>query len=223
MDLRALPEYVEPMVSPVSRPDVAKEYPLVLTNAKFTTYIHSQLRGLTESAQSVAPSQRRHSSRDRGAFWYHGQKLDGHRKPARFDSRQSARHRRDRAGRSVLPAWLVARVQGVGAAGLRFLRRRFGQSESADRFRYRRSDQRLAAASIVSVPCPTGAVAGEKYFRYAPRHVDSFSRRPKRFGSIIYGSIHLVLPPSLRQVFFHLDCIHGLANKKRFVSSTRRK
>jgi anaerobic selenocysteine-containing dehydrogenase len=41
-----LPEYVEPMISPVTRPDIAAEYPLVLTNAKFTTYIHSQLRGL---------------------------------------------------------------------------------------------------------------------------------------------------------------------------------
>ena len=30
----------------MSRPDIAAEYPLVLTNAKFTTFIHSQLRGL---------------------------------------------------------------------------------------------------------------------------------------------------------------------------------
>ena len=50
----ALPEYVEPMISPLSRPDVAKDYPLVLTNAKFTTYIHSQLRGLT-SLRKVSP------------------------------------------------------------------------------------------------------------------------------------------------------------------------
>jgi anaerobic selenocysteine-containing dehydrogenase len=49
-----LPEYVEPMVSPVSRPDVAGEYPLVLTNAKFTTYIHSQLRALP-SLRKAAP------------------------------------------------------------------------------------------------------------------------------------------------------------------------
>ncbi|HUK40438.1 MAG TPA: molybdopterin-dependent oxidoreductase, partial [Candidatus Acidoferrales bacterium] len=41
-----LPEYQEPLISPVSRPDIAAEYPLVLTNAKFTTFIHSQLRGL---------------------------------------------------------------------------------------------------------------------------------------------------------------------------------
>lgn len=42
----ALPEFVEPAISPVSRPEVAAEYPLVLTNAKFTTYIHSQQRAL---------------------------------------------------------------------------------------------------------------------------------------------------------------------------------
>jgi anaerobic selenocysteine-containing dehydrogenase len=41
-----LPEYVEPAVSPLSRPDLAAEYPLVLTNAKFTTYVHSQQRAL---------------------------------------------------------------------------------------------------------------------------------------------------------------------------------
>jgi anaerobic selenocysteine-containing dehydrogenase len=41
-----LPEYEEPAISPVSRPDLAAEYPLVLTNAKFTTFIHSQQRAL---------------------------------------------------------------------------------------------------------------------------------------------------------------------------------
>jgi len=42
----ALPEYIEPAVSPISRPDIAAEFPLVLTNAKFTTYVHSQQRAL---------------------------------------------------------------------------------------------------------------------------------------------------------------------------------
>jgi anaerobic selenocysteine-containing dehydrogenase len=42
----AMPEYVEPAVSPLSRPDLAAQFPLVLTNAKFTTYIHSQQRAL---------------------------------------------------------------------------------------------------------------------------------------------------------------------------------
>jgi anaerobic selenocysteine-containing dehydrogenase len=49
-----LPEYAEPVISPVSRPDIAAEYPLVLTNAKFTTFIHSQLRGLP-SLRKAAP------------------------------------------------------------------------------------------------------------------------------------------------------------------------
>jgi anaerobic selenocysteine-containing dehydrogenase len=41
-----LPQYVEPALSPVSQPQTAKDYPLVLTNAKFTTFIHSQQRAL---------------------------------------------------------------------------------------------------------------------------------------------------------------------------------
>ena len=49
-----LPEYQEPLMSPVSRPDIAAEFPLVLTNAKFTTYIHSQLRGLS-SLRKASP------------------------------------------------------------------------------------------------------------------------------------------------------------------------
>ena len=39
-------DYVEPALSPISQPAVAKTYPLVLTNAKFTTFIHSQQRAL---------------------------------------------------------------------------------------------------------------------------------------------------------------------------------
>ena len=42
----ALPEYVEPAASAFSRPDIAADFPLVLTNAKFTTYVHSQQRAL---------------------------------------------------------------------------------------------------------------------------------------------------------------------------------
>ncbi len=49
-----LPEYVEPAVSPLSRPDLAAEFPLVLTNAKFTTYVHSQQRALP-SLRKVSP------------------------------------------------------------------------------------------------------------------------------------------------------------------------
>jgi anaerobic selenocysteine-containing dehydrogenase len=42
----AMPEYVEPALSPISRPDIAAEFPLVLTNAKNTNFVHSQQRAL---------------------------------------------------------------------------------------------------------------------------------------------------------------------------------
>ena len=49
-----MPEYVEPVLSPLSQPALAAEYPLVLTNAKFTTFIHSQQRALP-SLRKAAP------------------------------------------------------------------------------------------------------------------------------------------------------------------------
>lgn len=50
--LAPLPEYLEPALSPVSRPDIASDYPLVLTNAKFTTFVHSQQRALRSLRKS---------------------------------------------------------------------------------------------------------------------------------------------------------------------------
>ena len=52
-NIPALPEYVEPAVSPVSRPDIAADFPLVLTNAKFTTFVHSQQRALPTLRKST--------------------------------------------------------------------------------------------------------------------------------------------------------------------------
>lgn len=41
-----LPEYEEPLIGPVSRPDLAARYPLVLTSAKLPQFCHSQHRAL---------------------------------------------------------------------------------------------------------------------------------------------------------------------------------
>jgi len=49
-----LPDYVEPGMSLISREDLAAEYPLILTNAKFTTFMHSQHRGLAR-LRKVSP------------------------------------------------------------------------------------------------------------------------------------------------------------------------
>jgi len=48
-----LPDYVEPAASPVSRPDLAARYPLVMTSAKVVQFCHSQHRNV--------PRLRRHS------------------------------------------------------------------------------------------------------------------------------------------------------------------
>lgn len=50
----ALPGYIEPAMSPFSRPELTADYPLVLTNAKITTFVHSQLRALP-SLRKVSP------------------------------------------------------------------------------------------------------------------------------------------------------------------------
>ena len=51
--IRRMPEYVEPALSPVSKPEIAAEFPLVLTNAKITTFVHSQQRALTSLRKSA--------------------------------------------------------------------------------------------------------------------------------------------------------------------------
>jgi anaerobic selenocysteine-containing dehydrogenase len=53
--LPALPIYVEPALSPRSRPDLSERFPLVLTNAKRPQYMHSQHRGLP-SLRKTAPN-----------------------------------------------------------------------------------------------------------------------------------------------------------------------
>jgi anaerobic selenocysteine-containing dehydrogenase len=50
----AMPEYAEPALSPVSKPEIAADFPLVLTNAKNTTYVHSQHRALV-SLRKASP------------------------------------------------------------------------------------------------------------------------------------------------------------------------
>jgi anaerobic selenocysteine-containing dehydrogenase len=52
-----LPTYVEPARSPVSRPDLAASYPLVLTSAKVVQFCHSQHRSLPKLRRQVPDPQ----------------------------------------------------------------------------------------------------------------------------------------------------------------------
>ena len=50
---RPLPEHEEPLVGPLSRPDLAERYPLILTCAKSTQFCESQHRGLPSLRRRV--------------------------------------------------------------------------------------------------------------------------------------------------------------------------
>ncbi|HZR98957.1 MAG TPA: molybdopterin-dependent oxidoreductase [Chloroflexota bacterium] len=70
-----LPEYTEPAIGPVSRPDLAAEYPLVWTTAKVTYFCHSQhralpalRRGLVEPAAELHPDTARAHGIEDGAW-----------------------------------------------------------------------------------------------------------------------------------------------------------
>ena len=43
-----LPDYEEPRLSPVAAPELAKDYPLVLTNGKLRHYLHGQMRSVPD-------------------------------------------------------------------------------------------------------------------------------------------------------------------------------
>ncbi|HWH76508.1 MAG TPA: molybdopterin dinucleotide binding domain-containing protein, partial [Candidatus Binatus sp.] len=51
--ISAMPEYVEPAISPISRPDIAADFPLILTNAKNTSFVHSQHRAVTSLRKTL--------------------------------------------------------------------------------------------------------------------------------------------------------------------------
>jgi anaerobic selenocysteine-containing dehydrogenase len=54
--LSPLPDFVEPATSPVSRPDLADQFPLVLTCAKPTQFCQSQHRNLPRLRRQVPPA-----------------------------------------------------------------------------------------------------------------------------------------------------------------------
>ena len=59
----ALPEFEEPLVSPISRPDLAERYPLILTCAKNTLFCETQHRALPSlRRQAMDPEVELHSA-----------------------------------------------------------------------------------------------------------------------------------------------------------------
>ena len=151
-----LPEYEEPALSPTSRPDLAAEYPLVLTNAKFTTFIHSQQRALPSLRKAAPePSAELHPDTAGGAR-HRAQAMDDRGKPEGRREGAGEPHRPDHPRRGLCATRLVAALPGAGASGPRPLFRARSQPQRAGGLGTPGPHQRVAAAPVVSVPCASG-------------------------------------------------------------------
>ena len=149
-----LPEYEEPLVGPVSRPDLAERYPLILTCAKHTLFCESQHRALPSlRRQAMDPEVELHpaAAAERGirpGDWVRIETPEGSvRARARLNDTLTA-------GRRLRPARLVAGLPGDRRARLRPLQPGRGQLQPDHRQRGHRPDQRLSSAPRLSLPDP---------------------------------------------------------------------
>ena len=144
--LPPLPDYVEPALSPVSQPELARD-PLVLTNAKRAQYVHGSIAGCPASARpprTRQPSSIRRPPPARGEDRRvaHGRDAGGPH------PRAGARHRRRHARRRLLLARLVGGVPGARPPGLRSVLGRGRQPESLGAERPARPGQRRHVAPV---------------------------------------------------------------------------
>ncbi len=113
-----MPEYVEPALSPLSKPEIAAEFPLVLTNAKFTTYIHSQQRALS-SLRKAAPQPSADLNPETAARYEIKNKewmiVETPRGAIKVKARADLKHC---CRRRLRPTWLVASVHRTGITRL---------------------------------------------------------------------------------------------------------
>ena len=154
----ALPEYIEPALSPVSRPDVAADFPLVLTNAKNTTFVHSQQRALTSLRKALPePSADVHPET---ALRY-GIK---NKQWMIVESPRGAIKVKARVTTNIVPGVICVQhgwwqgCKELELPGYDPYEYNGANRGHADRHRPRRPDQRLAAAPVVSVQSAAGDV-----------------------------------------------------------------
>ena len=149
-----LPDFEEPPIGPVSRPDLATRFPLILTSAKATSVLPKPASGAPQPAQAC-PAPRggappRSGRGTRGCQWRLGGDRDTGRE--RAGPRPAQRSARPPCGGG--PARVVAGVQGDRCARLRSVRPGRRQSQLGDRVRSARSGERNGIASVLPVPDP---------------------------------------------------------------------
>ena len=155
-----LPDFEEPLVSPVSRPDLAERYPLILTCAKSTPVLREPAPRPAQPARSALaiPEVELHpdAAAERGIAagdWVTIETPEGAvRARARLNETPGA-------ARRLRPARLVAGLPRDRRARLRPLQRRRRQPQPDHRQRRDRSDQRLGPPPLLSLPDQTRRVA----------------------------------------------------------------
>ena len=167
-----LPEYVEPAMSPVTRPDLKEQFPLVLTSAKSHAFCHSQHRNVPSPAQAAARSPRGDASRTppKHVASANGDRVLPRDTPAGRitvsapgSDRTSPRtwSRRSTAGGRVArnSASPSARPSATDSTNFNSV---IGNEDQDP-------DQRLGPAPLVPVPGPASPVAGRPVVAHRPR------------------------------------------------------
>ena len=147
----AMPTFAEPPLSPRSRPDLAAEYPLVLTCAKSLRYCESQHRQIAELRRAAPDPQvevHPDTAAARGITAGDWVRITT---PHGSVTRASQAQRRPRPGRGVRPARLVAGVRRARPASLGPLRAGRRQPEPGAAADPQRSGQRQLAVARVPV------------------------------------------------------------------------
>ena len=116
MGYAPLPSYEEPPESPISRPEVAEDYPLVLTTgARIPYFFNSEHRQIENLAQGPSPSDGRNPSRDGGTLRHYEERLDVDRDEARpYPAARAPDHRDRSAGHRCGARLVVSRGTRAG-------------------------------------------------------------------------------------------------------------
>ena len=120
MGYAPLPSYEEPPESPISAPEIAADFPLVLTTGgRISYFFNSEHRQIDKTAQGAARSGGGNPSRHGGAFRHRQRGVDVDRDQARQDPAKGQADDGNRPARHPRPARLV--VSRTAGAGLRRL------------------------------------------------------------------------------------------------------
>ena len=123
-----LPDFTEPLESPISQPELAEEYPLIaVTGHRVYSFFHSAWTNIPAQRKLYPDPFVHHPSRRRHEVRHHGRRMGHHHVPARTTSspRPRCRAKRRRAscacrvrpGATTAPNWVFRATGGTRRTG----------------------------------------------------------------------------------------------------------